>query len=101
MTGGALIPCAPAPDPVAHRVATAAHLLRMARLDAGYARWRADQMAREDPGLFADLLAQLDAELTKARISYPAPFIEPASRLPKLARGPRAFPKHRFFHDTL
>lgn len=97
----ALIPGAPAPNPVAHRIATVVHLVRMAGLDAGYARWRAGDMARDNPEWFAGLLEQLDAELTYAGIQYPAPFVEPPSRPPKLARGPRGRPKHRFFHDTL
>jgi hypothetical protein len=96
-----MFPGAPCADPVAHFRATLAHLADFARLDAGYARWRAGELARDHRQWFAALPAALDAELIRMNVKYPAPFIEPESKVPALAKGRRGLPKQRFFHDTV
>jgi hypothetical protein len=76
-----------------------AHLLDFARLDAGYARWRAAQLRHEDPAVFAALPDQLDIVLDAAGIAIPPPFEEIPSRLPVQPPGRRLLPRRRYFHD--
>jgi hypothetical protein len=96
-----MFPGAPAPDAAAHREATLQHVIRMAELDVGYARWVAGTMGRECPDWHGDLLERLDADLSARNVRRPAPYLEPPSKLPALPKGPRGLPKHRFFHDAL
>jgi hypothetical protein len=96
-----MFPGAPCVDPVAHFRATLAHLADFARLDAGYAWLRANELARDNALWFAALPAALDAELIRMNVKRPHPFNEPASKLPPLLKGRRGLPKHRFFHDTV
>lgn len=94
-------PGAPAPiDPAQACDEWMQSLIGMAELDVGYARWRAGTLSKECPEWYASLLPRLDDYLKSKGIARPAPFVEPPSRLPVLAKG-RRVPKHRFFHDTL
>lgn len=96
-----MFPGAPAPDLAAHREATLRHLLRMAELDATYARWRAGTLSKENPDWHRDLLQRFDADLAARGIPRPKPFVDIPSRLPVLVKGRRFFRPKRFFHDTL
>lgn len=94
-------PGAPAPvDPAVACDEWMQSLIGMAALDPGYARWRAGTLGKECPEWYATLLPRLDDYLTSKGIAKPAPFVEPPSRLPVLAKG-RRIPKRRLFHDTL
>lgn len=94
-------PGAPCARPAEHFARTLAHLIDFARLDAGYSCDRAVELSRDNKLWFADLPAALDVELALLDIARPAPFIEPPSKLPVLAKGRRGLPKRRYFHDTL
>lgn len=52
------------------------HAKRLARLDAGYARWRCGMLALECPEEFRTLLRELDAWLKQEQIAIPKPFDE-------------------------
>lgn len=75
------------------------HLARFAEMDAGYARWQAQQLEGEDPDGYAGLLEQLDAALGKAGIKIPAPFEEPPCKLPPQVKGRRGRPPRRFWNE--
>jgi hypothetical protein len=87
-------------DPAAARAAQLQHLTWFAELDAGYARWRADQLQTECPEYFGGLLQDLDAALADCGIAVPEPFTEPASKVPALASGRRARRPRHFSADA-
>ncbi|RYG06808.1 MAG: hypothetical protein EON92_19490, partial [Burkholderiales bacterium] len=84
-----MFPGAPCAQPAEHFAKTLRHLVDFAQLDAGYAISRASESASDNRLWFADLPAALDVELSRLNIQRPAPFIEPPSKLPVLAKGRR------------
>ncbi|MNY13081.1 hypothetical protein D3C86_1461970 [compost metagenome] len=86
-------------DLAEHQRATLAHLIDFAALDAGYARWRAGELASENPEWHGELPAALDIALSARGIKFPPPFVEPESKVPALTKGRRGLPKRKYFHD--
>lgn len=100
MTTNAVTPAVPGYiDLAAHQRATLAHLIHLASLDAGYARWRAEELASENPEWHGDLPAALDVALSARGIRIPPPFVEPECKVPPLKKGRRGLPKRKYFHD--
>lgn len=85
------VPGALCVDVPAHREAMHQHLLRLAGVDVRYARWMAGTMGEKYEEWHHDQLVRLDADLKSRGVPIPKLFREPASKLPPLVEGRRAF----------
>lgn len=77
------------------------HLLRLAELDANYARWRAAQLRKAFPVSLDRLPAQLDGALTAAGIPIPPSWTGQQKAAPALADGAPLVSDRRTFAERV